>query len=300
MKEPASISLPGSAASPLLPGLTASAPLECARSNPTAATSLLPTGQAFPSTTTRRRSTARATKAPGSSAAGHPASPLVLPGSSEARQITVGSGRKLSESLESQSPLGSCLRILLESNQWDSTECLLTWKRQATKLGRSIYQLAASIPRSGDSGSGLWATPRSSPSEFGTYKHCPTHGETHGELLCPQLNVAMWPTPTLMDSQQAGGKPTYLVPTLRTALWPTAWAVNWRSGKVTQETLESNSRPLQEVLVSAFGQAPSGSNAETASGGAPNPEFVAWLMGLPWDYLKHWETQSSGQLPLAL
>jgi hypothetical protein len=304
MNEPASTCLPGSAASPLLPGLTECGQSPCAKSKATAGTFSAQTGQASRSTTTRKRSTHGNTKASGSSAAVHPASQPVLPGSSLARQITVGSGRKLSESLESASPLGSCLKILLESDQWDSTECLLAWKRKATKSGRSIFQLAPSIPRNDGQGSGLWgtpkttrgdyqlgtdgekilnlegqlktglwATPRSSPSEFRTYKHCPTHGETHGELLCPQLNAAMWPSPTA--SLGSAGN-------------------NTRSGDRKDEML------MGGLLRSTFGATSPGSNAETESGGAPNPEFVAWLMGLPWDYLKHWETQSSGQSLLPL
>jgi hypothetical protein len=263
----------------------------------------------------------------------HPASPPVLPGSSEARQITAGFGRKLSESLESASPLGSCLRILLESNQWGSTECLLTWKHKATKSGRSIYQLAPSMPRNGESDSGLWATPRandpqkrgdfapdprhglpsqtktalwatprSSPSEFRTYKHCPTHGETHGELLCPQLNAAMWPTPQVCQApnmstnrgENWGGDRPRITPQTIPALWPTACAMDSEQAGAPGKSF------LTPVLRAAFGQTTPGSSVVMESGGAPNPEFVAWLMGLPWDYLKHWETQSSGQYLLEL
>jgi hypothetical protein len=156
----------------------------------------------------------------------------------------------------------------------------------------------------------LWPTARASNAGPDYAIH--DRPDSGGESLVTKLAAAMWPTPntpngtrgmSLEDIKANGNTPrgkrqVSLEAVCRIALWPTACAANWRSGKVTQETLESNSRPLQEILVSAYGQTSPGSNAETASGGAPNPEFVAWLQGVPWGYLKHWEIQSSGQLPL--
>ena len=317
-----------SAASPSLPEPTASGLSQCAKSNPTADISSPPTGQASKSTTTRRRSTAGAGKESGLSPGAHLANPLPLPGSNEARQITAGSGRKLSESLESAGPLGSCLKILLESNQWDSTECLLTWKRAATKSGRSIYQLAPSIPRNAESASGLWATARAEDSQqTGAHRGkadtltsqarialWPTarasnagpdyaikdRPDSGGESLVTKLAAAMWPTPQVCQApnmsenrgKDHGGARLRITPQTIPALWPAACAMD------SQQAGAPGKSFLTPVLREAFGAMPSGLNAETASGGAPNPEFVAWLMGLPWDYLKHWETQSSGQLPL--
>jgi hypothetical protein len=37
--------------------------------------------------------------------------------------------------------------------------CYLTWRRKATKSGRSYFQLAPSTPRTGGIGFGLWPTP---------------------------------------------------------------------------------------------------------------------------------------------
>ena len=58
------------------------------------------------------------------------ASRSVLPGSEEARTMTVTSGLKCLESYANSSQLGSLVRMCLESSIWHSTRCLLTWKRK--------------------------------------------------------------------------------------------------------------------------------------------------------------------------
>ena len=82
-----------------------------------------------------------------------------LPGSAEAKAITVTSGRKCLESYANSSPLGSLVRMCLGSSIWHSTRCLLRWKTKDTKCKRSLFQLAASMPRTSDTVSPLWPTP---------------------------------------------------------------------------------------------------------------------------------------------
>jgi hypothetical protein len=74
------------------------------------------------------------------------ASRLVKPGSSEARKMTVISGRKCLESLEKSGPLGYLQKTLLESSQWNSTMFYLTWKKRHTKQKRLYFQLVQSGP----------------------------------------------------------------------------------------------------------------------------------------------------------
>ena len=88
-----------------------------------------------------------------------PVSRSVLPGSEEARKMTVTSGRKCLESYKNSSPLGSLVKMCLESSIWHSTRCLLRWKTKATKSKRLLFQLAASTPRTKDTESLLWPTP---------------------------------------------------------------------------------------------------------------------------------------------
>ena len=87
------------------------------------------------------------------------ASHSVLPGSAEARMMTVTSGRKCLESYENCGPLSSLVRMCLESSIWHSTKRLLTWKVKVTKSDVSLFQLAVSMPRTKGNESLLWPTP---------------------------------------------------------------------------------------------------------------------------------------------
>ena len=69
-----------------------------------------------------------------------------LPGSGEARRMTVTSGRKCCGLCRKSGPLGSLARMLLESSIWNSTRCLLIWKVRVTAAKRLLFQLAASMP----------------------------------------------------------------------------------------------------------------------------------------------------------
>lgn len=120
-----------------------------------------------------------------------PVSPHPLPGSEEARMMTVGSGRKLCASLATSGPIGACLRILLESSVWHSEIVYLRWtakplmvrksltvecfsgfgtasKQWATQSGRWLYQLAVSTPSTRGTGSSLLPTPTSRDHKDGT------------------------------------------------------------------------------------------------------------------------------------
>lgn len=68
------------------------------------------------------------------------ASLQVQPGSEEARQMTVGSGRKLCEYYGKSGPLGLCLRILLESSRWTSSARYLKWMAKPLKRFQTSIQ----------------------------------------------------------------------------------------------------------------------------------------------------------------
>ena len=73
--------------------------------------------------------------------------------------MTVTSGLKCLESYENSSPLGSLVRMCLESSIWHSTRCLLTWKTKDTKLNRLLFRLAVSMPHTDGIEWQLWPTP---------------------------------------------------------------------------------------------------------------------------------------------
>ncbi len=90
------------------------------------------------------------------------ASRSALPGTDEARQITVSSGLKCLELSKSSGPLGCLEKTLLAWSGWHSTACCLTWKVQATPAGRLLFQLAPSMPHTDATDSRLLPTPTAS------------------------------------------------------------------------------------------------------------------------------------------
>jgi hypothetical protein len=116
--------------------------------------------------------------------------------------------------------------------------------------------------------------------ETGTVRHMRPDGKSSNRGLA--ASAAMWPTP---DAHMGSGGRTSKTPptgkrangtkqqiTLNDAVkWATPTAMDWRSGKASQATMERNSRPLSEQ-----------------AGGSLNPTWVEWLMGWPigWTDLK--------------
>src|SRR5699024_2440563 len=98
-----------------------------------------------------------------------PASRSALPGSEEARRMTVISGLKCSELYRNYGPLGSLVRMLLESSIWRSTRCTLTWKTKVTPSKRLLFRLVPSTPRTEGTDAPLWPTVRAK--EAGAYQY---------------------------------------------------------------------------------------------------------------------------------
>lgn len=92
-----------------------------------------------------------------------PVNRSLSPGSGEARQMTVTSGRRCSGLCRSSGPLGSLERMLLGSSAWDSTLRLLTWTVRATPAGRSLFRLSPSEPCTSANGASLLPTPDTAP-----------------------------------------------------------------------------------------------------------------------------------------
>ena len=97
-------------------------------------------------------------------------------------------------------------------------------------------------------------------------------GQDYGANLADQARL--WPTPMATD----GAKNVRTIEGARTRvetgrqveldaavrLWPTPIERDWRSGKVSEATMNKNSRPLSDEI-----------------GGSLNPTWVEWLMGYP-------------------
>ena len=88
-----------------------------------------------------------------------PVSLSLLPGSEAAKMMTVTSGLRCSELLENSNPLGSLVKMCLESSIWHSTRCYLTWQTKVTPLNRLLFRLAVSMPHTNGNECVFWPTP---------------------------------------------------------------------------------------------------------------------------------------------
>lgn len=177
------------------------------------------------------------------------ASRFPLPGSAEAKKMTVTSGLKCSELYANFSQLGSLVRMCLESSIWHSTRCLLTWKTSATPHRRLLFQLAVSMPHTEDTGSLFWHTPKASDATTGMT------AKTQGRPITKSTNLQ-----TQIYCVETG-----LIPT------PKANAtLGGCSG--ARKTLD---RMAEKGLITEEERR----SFAAGNGGKTNPQFLEWLMG---------------------
>lgn len=238
-----------------------------------------------------------------------PASRSVQPGSAEAVRTTVTSGRKCSGLLKSSGPLGCLAKTLLGSSTWRSTRCFLTWKAKATKQGRLYFQIAASVPRTSDTGSPLWRTPRAN--KVGGFSR-PDFSPTLEQSV--KLQEGFWPTPTARDSKGANsmehlqreGKNNHVGQLANVVrLWPTPTSRNGtgpsqtdtRQGGMDLQTAAKlyptpttgvglcggtgNYQQLKALEADGTISGEERRSMAAGNGGQLNPEWVEALMGFP-------------------
>jgi hypothetical protein len=192
-----------------------------------------------------------------------------------------------------QSSLASRLRPLTRS--LGSTLFTMTWRRWDTPSGRSYYLLRASVRPTDDTGYGSWPSPTVSDVTGGPRIPDAKRGSTPGLLFT--VGLAHWPTPAVTNAdrggdarrwkgdQSLGGRRSNLQDCAMTCLasWATPASLDWRDGRASPETMDRNSRPLNEqaVQLAVSGPTPNGSPAGTERPGQLDPEHSRWLMGLP-------------------
>ena len=210
------------------------------------------------------------------------ASHSVQPGSGEARRMTVTSGRKCLELYRKSGPVGSLVRMLLESSHWRSTRCYLTWKESATPARRSLFRLVPSMPRTEETAVPFWptpTTPRPHDSENTAGKYLPSQKQKDRAYA-----VAMWPTPTARDCKGANSMEhlarngsrnhtdqlanfVKLIPTVTTGAGMCGGSANYQRLKEMEEA-----GVISEVERRSMA---------AGNGGQLNPTWVEWLMGFP-------------------
>lgn len=199
-----------------------------------------------------------------------PASRLVLPGSEEARKMTVTSGQKCLELYQNSGPLGLLVRMLLGSSIWRSTRCALTWKTKVTPSKRLLFRLVPLTPRIGGTGAQLWRTPNASDSagrgEYADEKAYMKRLKRGKQMsLSNQVKFpALWPTPTTGAGLCGGTGNFQQLKKLKDR------------GQITEEERR---------------------NMSQGNGGRLNPDWVEWLMGFPvgWTSLQSQELQPAFQ-----
>jgi hypothetical protein len=253
--------------------------------------------------------------------------------SSEVRTTPAISGRKCLDLSGNAGPLGLLEKMLLGSSDWAWTKYSLTWQPKATPQGRLIFQLARLAPRTFDNGSGLLHTPTAQANQMapsmrerdqgswglGLWPTPNAREKGGGEYQDPekikaridkghQTNlgdaVKMWPTPRAQEAKHgaatewelqtghAGTKDSLRVQVVK-RMWPTPTQRDGkggyqggriRNGEISRDTLDVT---IQHT------------DNQEKSGGKLNPQWVAWLMGYPTEYLNSvpWGTPSSRRSP---
>ena len=234
------------------------------------------------------------------------------------------SGRKCLDLSGNAGPLGLLEKTLLESSNWAWTKYSLTWQTKATPQGRLIFQLARLAPRIFDSDSGLlhtptakanqtspsmvergqgnwvsslWPTPRVSMANGPSAKEV-AQGNPKRRL---ETEVELWQTPVADDSvdREKGKWNSRGEPKLsaQVKLWPTPSAREKGGGEYQdpEKIKERMAKGHQANLGDTVKLWPAVNAADPKSGGKLNPQWVAWLMGYPTEYLNSvpWETRSS-------
>jgi hypothetical protein len=175
------------------------------------------------------------------------ASRSVVPGSEKARRMTVISGRKCLGSCGSSGPLGLLERMLLESSIWNSNLVVLTWKVKVISSGRSLFQLAGSVPGTEENEcSSLVPTPDTcpeAPNKNANRIYPKSLFQAAQENYTPQ----MWPTPRSRESgdyQYSQGDHDHPTHPLSGAvkLWPTPCNSMMTWGDMVQAQYAGNSR----------------------------------------------------------
>lgn len=194
----------------------------------------------------------------------------VLPGSEKARSMTVISGRRCSDLLQSVGRLGCLERTLLVSSVWNSIMRLLIWKISDTPSGRSVFQLVPlKLGTNGSGCSSLLPTPDTCPEA--PNKNCNRkYPKSLLQAAVDQYVPTMFPTPR---GHEVGGyqysrgnhdKKTLTLTGVVT-MFPTPNSLNGHNSGTFQERGGAGNK-LRGTSIASL---------------KVSPDWEEWLMGFP-------------------
>lgn len=216
-----------------------------------------------------------------------PANLSPLPGSKEARKMTATSGRRCYDLYKSVVPNLSFVKTLLVTSKWDSTLCSLTWKTKATPAGRLLFQLAAKVFPTKETGCGLSPTAQArdyrSGDKPGSKRALRKEKQGWSKNLNDLAAQGLMPTPNTLDgmpprskeamerqfatARKGRTKPGNLREFIHPGMWPTPTAQDFkRRGPNSRQQGLSNTENFVEAPL---------------SGDLLNPLFVEEMMGYP-------------------
>jgi len=175
-----------------------------------------------------------------------------------------------------------------------STECNLIYTHSVTPAGRRLFHVVPSMRPIEGTDCGLWPTPCAGDSKW----RCSSREAALRRIAAPNKQVslevaahaALCPTPTSLAPAKNGnneaGNSAGLVAIRAHALamWPTAAAADAHKG--AQKYTPDKGMTLAPAVYHHLGSRTPGSSATTEKPGALAPEFVAWLMGFPPEWLE--------------
>lgn len=194
---------------------------------------------------------------------------LALPGSEEAKKMTVISGQKCSELSRRSNQLGCLEKMLLDSSIWASTKRYLTWRAKGISHDHFLFQLVPSVPCIKDTEYLLWPTPRANDAV--------KRGDIANNARNGLPAAVLYPTPKARDYRTGSGPQSVRAKRRRAqkrsinlndfVLLPTP-----RANDAKNSCLCPSSKKIDSIP---------GELARSGISGQLNPLWVEWLMGFP-------------------